>query len=473
MTSVQNLIKRLFPHKIITHRLSDLHNQLLQQNIDKNDIFLSIEKENKSRQFCCLSIEELLRLFECCPTTERTLYESISINKPVRTYIDFEYLIDKNLKIQNHYIGPMCCLKVLYYFLNAPDDTINTVERYTENILKQFLVLEASTTEKISYHFINVNPSILFESISSLGIFIKAIIRFLLLAIVQHKCAMFNMDIPIEQFNNASNLINQLAPFIHTLRNHCRQCNTSIPYVSIADIAYLLVQNRGNEWTLAIDTNVYSKNQQFRLFNCVKYGKNNPLVPSTTFPFHYQLEYSSHNLLKKSLITFMEDDHIPKVYLNGDKFDINLSSISNRITTFSYNLININLTNQHIIPLTFSKPSTNVSKSRTPQNLIHFNKINHLNSSVKDIQLFLNFVENIVTSEPSYQGYVHTCVRGIYNKDLLFFNIAGNYRYCPKKKGHHKRNTVAIMINTKNYTYCIRCKDIECNNAVLSWKKIN
>ncbi|CAF4402525.1 unnamed protein product, partial [Rotaria magnacalcarata] len=49
----------------------------------------------------------------------------------------------KNLKIQNHYIGPMCCLKVLYYFLNAPDDTVNTVERYTENILKQFLVLEA------------------------------------------------------------------------------------------------------------------------------------------------------------------------------------------------------------------------------------------------------------------------------------------------------------------------------------------
>ncbi|CAM2729007.1 unnamed protein product [Rotaria socialis] len=424
MTSVQNLIKRLFPYKIITHRLSDLHNQLLQQNIDKNDIFLSIEKENKSRQFCCLSIEELLRLFECCPTTERTLYESISINKPVRTYIDFEYLIDKNLNIQNHYIGPMCCLKVLYYFLNAPDDTINTVESYIENILKQFLVLEASTTEKISYHFINANPSILFESISSLGIFIKAIIRFLLLAIVQHKCAMFNMDIPIEQFNNASNLTIQLVPFIHTLRNHCRQCNTSIPYVSIADIAYLLVQNRGNEWTLAIDTNVYSNNQQFRLFNCVKYGKNNPLVPSTTFPFHYQLEYSSHNLLKKSLITYMEDDHIPKVYLNGDKFDINLSSISNRIATFSYNLININLINQHIKPLTFSKPSTNASKSHTPQNLIHLNKINHLNSSVKDIQLFLNFVENIVTSEPSYQGYVHTCVRGIYNKDLLFFNIA-------------------------------------------------
>ena len=108
----------------------------------KNDVFLSIEKENKSRQFCSLTIEELLTLFECCPVTERTLYESISLNKTVKTYIDFEYLIDKNLNIQNRYIGPMCCLKVLYYFLDAPDDTINTIESYTENILKQFLVLD-------------------------------------------------------------------------------------------------------------------------------------------------------------------------------------------------------------------------------------------------------------------------------------------------------------------------------------------
>ena len=55
------------------------------------------------------------------------------------------------------------------------------------------------------------------------------------------------------------------------------------------DITYLLVQNIRKEWTLAIDINVYSKSQQFRLFNSVKYGKNNPLVPSAIFPFDCQL----------------------------------------------------------------------------------------------------------------------------------------------------------------------------------------
>lgn len=245
---------------------------------------------------------------------------------------------------------------------------------------------------------------------------------------------MIDIDIPIQHFNTISKVINQIAPLINTMRNHCHKCNTSIPYVSIADIAYLLVKNTANEWTLAIDTNVYSKNQQFRLFNCVKYGRNNPLIPSTTFPFHYQLQYSFFNLLKKSLITFMDDDQLPKIYLNGKKFDIKSSSISNPIATVSYILININLLNQHIKQLTFSNPSTNISKCQTPSNMINPNIINHLNSSVKDIQLFLNFVENIITSEPSHQGYVHSCIRGTYNKDLLFFNIAGNYRYCPKKK---------------------------------------
>jgi hypothetical protein len=39
----------------------------------------------------------------------------------------------------------MFCLKILYYLLNFLDNGINiiTIETFTENILKQFLVLEA------------------------------------------------------------------------------------------------------------------------------------------------------------------------------------------------------------------------------------------------------------------------------------------------------------------------------------------
>ena len=140
---VQNLIRRLYPHKIITRCISDLNNQLLEHNSDKNDICISIENENKTRQFCCLTIDELTTLLGSCPVSNRTLYECISPNRFVKTYVDFEYLIDQNLDIQDHCIGPTSCLKILYYFLNVSDDTINTIENYNENILKQFLVLDA------------------------------------------------------------------------------------------------------------------------------------------------------------------------------------------------------------------------------------------------------------------------------------------------------------------------------------------
>ena len=78
MGFVQNLIRRLYPHKIITRCISDLNNQFLEHNSDKNDLCISIENENKTRQFCCLAIDELTTLLGSCPVSNRTLYACIS-----------------------------------------------------------------------------------------------------------------------------------------------------------------------------------------------------------------------------------------------------------------------------------------------------------------------------------------------------------------------------------------------------------
>ncbi|CAF1534855.1 unnamed protein product, partial [Rotaria sp. Silwood1] len=106
------------------------------------------------------------------------------------------------------------------------------------------------------------------------------------------------------------------------------------------------------------------------------------------------------------------------------KIVIDLSSIYNSITTPSCNLLNINLINQHIDPSSFRNLSTNINTDRNLSHSIHVITINNLNLSLSDIQIFLSFVENIITSDPSHQGYVHSCVRGIYNENLLFFNLA-------------------------------------------------
>ncbi|CAF5047003.1 unnamed protein product, partial [Rotaria sp. Silwood1] len=64
----------------------------------------------------------------------------------------------------------------------------------------------------------------------------------------------------------------------------------------------------------------------------------------------------------------------------------------------------------HSHPSSFRYPSTNINTDRNLTNSIHVNTINDLNLSVTDIQIFVNFVEHIITYEPSHQGYVHSCV---------------------------------------------------------------
>ncbi len=190
---------------------------------------------------------------------------------------------------------------------------------------------------------IHAKPSVLFENVSTLGIFIKCTVHFLLVSIAQHRCTNFNINLTINKAS-ISALIDLLVPYIITLRNHCITCQSQFPHVSISDIAHLLIRNRTNKWTVAIDISVYSKNQQFRLFNSIKYGKNIPLVPCITFPFDAQSPLSESELLQKSLITFIEDDHIPNIYYTDKKFVLNSSSMttSNSIIPIHTNIKIIN-----------------------------------------------------------------------------------------------------------------------------------
>ncbi|CAF1377440.1 unnamed protein product [Rotaria sp. Silwood1] len=236
---------------------------------------------------------------------------------------------------------------------------------------------------------------------------------------------MFNINSPPEPWT-ISNLIQILAPYVSVLRKHCTSCTISIPYVSIADISYLLVRSAADKWTTAIDINVYSKNQQFRLFNSVKYGKNNPLIPSITFPFASSLQYSSSDILEKSLITLIEDHQIPKIYFKNKNFIIHFSPYSSSTTTIPQNLLNIKLINDHIEHSCFLNLDTNTNTNQNSSSSLHLNKSNKLDLSIPDIRIFITFVQNIIISDPSHQGYIRSCIRRTYNNNLLFFNIAAN-----------------------------------------------
>ncbi|CAF2876708.1 unnamed protein product [Rotaria sp. Silwood2] len=325
--------------------------------------------------------------------------------------------------------------------------------------------------KKISYHFIHANPSVLFENNFTLGLFIKVLIHYLLRLTAAHKCSSFNINFTLKKYT-ITNLILLLTPYISILRLKCTECHILSNCITAAETAYLLVLNARYEFTVAIDLNVYSKNQQFRLFDCVKKGKGNSLLPCTYFLFNNGSEISYMDLLQKSIVTNIQQIDLPIVYLENNQFLCKLINTTVSSQSVYYNLNNLSDINAHI-KLFFSSNTNCASISNlSNSNITPMTTYINIDQSQYQIQQFIPFVEKIIKSDTLHQGYIYSCVRGNHNKDLLFFNIGGQYRFCPRKGTHHQNNTTAILIDIKNYTYCIRCKDPDCNNCFLLWNSI-
>jgi hypothetical protein len=143
MVFIDKLIKSLFPNKNVSHRLCDLIYHSSDQNMPNSHIVIGIEKDNGSREFCYMTLDELILVYKKSVVLERCLYELILPTNQVKAYIDFEYYIDNNTDIQCSYIGPGCCLKILRYLFNNNGKTIVKTDKYNTMALEQFIVLES------------------------------------------------------------------------------------------------------------------------------------------------------------------------------------------------------------------------------------------------------------------------------------------------------------------------------------------
>jgi hypothetical protein len=266
------------------------------------------------------------------------------------------------------------------------------------------------------------------------------------------------------------NLISFLSIHINQLRVNCSKCFIINDEISAADIAHLIVCNRKNEWSLSIDLHVYSKNQEFRLYDSIKNGLNNPLITISDYPLEQSEFLCYFDILRKSLITNINNIHVPLVTLKDEHFFISQAPSLNdkNIHIDTASLKDSNNTD-------FLKPFLNPGS-----NLTSFYKEKNKSSSViqtQQIRQFSNtifddytpFIKNIITRDNKHIGKIHSCVQGNRNTNKLFFNIGGEYRFCPKKGTHHKRNSTAIIIDISNNTYAIRCKDPQCDNTILTW----
>lgn len=141
MSSIRKLIQNILPNTKIYYRLQELLNSTTDVS-NQDRIQLSIEKTNHSREYCELNLKELELLYVLYPKCDRCFYECISQNQIIKTYIDFEYLLEHNSSV-DHKKAVLSCLKILYFYLNglSQSSTSNTIDLLA--ILKQFLVLNA------------------------------------------------------------------------------------------------------------------------------------------------------------------------------------------------------------------------------------------------------------------------------------------------------------------------------------------
>ena len=49
------------------------------------------------------------------------------------------------------------------------------------------------------------------------------------------------------------------------------------------------------------------------------------------------------------------------------------------------------------------------------------------------------------------------------NSDLLFYDLAGDYKYCENIGRHHKSNNIRIVVNLNSGQYYQLCHDPDCN----------
>ena len=345
----------------------------------------------------------------------------------------------------------------------------------TRCLHKNLLSLFSSTSSKKSYHFIHANPTVLFENTKTLGLFINTIFQTLLFAVANHKCLYMNSIIDSNSYTTSiKTLISLLSPYITQIRANCSNCMLLNNEISAADIAYLLVCNKKQEWLLIVDLHVYSRNQQFRTYDAIKTGLNNPLITTNDFPFQQTKSHSYFDILNKSLITNTINIHVPLILLENEY-------LFNSQTASKLTFEPIDIKNN--FRQSDNRKSSKISLHDIPNLLSSYEqrKKTTSNLQIEPVPMFtdvifndyLPFVNTIITHDDKHRGRIQSCVRGNRNTNKLFFNISGHYRYCPKIAAHHHKNSTTIIIDISNDTYAIRCKDPYCDNTYLTWHHIH
>lgn len=271
------------------------------RRVERNEYRISIELEDKKRQYSCISFVQLCKLIERMPLEKRCLYEHISRGDFVKFYLDYEYYKDE----QNNMIDvdrAISCIQQLFI------DVIKMSSRDKNISRRDMVILESSSIEKESYHIILDHEDIRFSNAHSVHVFVEEVFRLLLLATINHEC-LRNRNNVIKKWNDQSTFMEIMESFSLVWIDWftCVDCKIENTQLSVNDVCNLFVHNQQNIMVPSVDFKVYGIEQDFRMFMCTKRNEVRPLKRSMLFSKHSEVSAISSkdiqhlftNLLKR------------------------------------------------------------------------------------------------------------------------------------------------------------------------------
>lgn len=281
---------------------------------------------------------------------------------------------------------------------------------------------------------------------------------------MKHKCSHYHIDLPCSYYSSAESL-SLLSAHVQTMRIYCENCFIYKNLINASDIAHLIIINKKRMKSLAIDTHVYSTNQQFRLLGCVKYGHNNPFKQVINLKFKMVDNQVLHEVLLRSLITNSGESPSMTIQMKNHKFQIDSTVFTSHYSQLKNFILILNRENRY----NESNHTIQHKKIFSNQNSIPIQS----NDNSVSIQKYFDFVNKLISNDLHHRGFIRSHIIGTRNRNVLIYNIGGDYRYCPRKGTHHLRNSTSILIDMLHQKFAFRCKDSECDNTILIWNDMS
>lgn len=331
--------------------------------------------------------------------THRHFYELIRENAPARLYFDIEFETQFNPNVDG--LAALRLIVTLLYESLAQELGLTALKR-------EMIDLRSSSTAKFSHHL--VLPNVVFVNNVDMGLYVKH--------------------------------------FVLTIYQKLKQEHDAIPQETKTELSLfeqLYPLNADGEHRPMIDTAVYTKNRNFRLWKSSKLGKEATLeVGELDTIFRGDIdEYFPRTLVVPSLVE-----------LKG----VNLVSFSKKAVEL-YTASGFGQTSSSPVNI---PPVLKVKVPRAATNdgaaVLTGYASSTPNSPFPDLEMFLT------TAMRSWPGTYRPVLRGwrmIEGSGSITFNL-GNNRWCERIQREHKSNHIFIICNLHSRTWFQSCHDPEC-----------